>query len=371
MKLFYISNSRIPTERAHGIQIMKMCEAFVNNNIDLTLLIPYRNNIIKENPFFYYEIEEKFKIKKLPSLGFLPTWLPFYFLLTTISFGVSVLIFLLFQKGKFIIYSRGEIVLFLKLLPTKFNFFWETHIKPNNVQKYNGVFKKSKGLITVTKYYKDELFNKFKVSQDKILYFPDAVDFDKFNISISKKDARLKLNLPKNKKLIIYTGSGLGWKGVGALIETVKFLSDDYLLILIGDIKSARNLPKNILFLGHKKYQEIPYWLKAADLLVLTGNKKSKISLFYTSPMKMFEYMASGTPILASNIPSFKDVLNKENSILIDFDNFKIAANKIKEILNNKELANKLANKSLEDVKRYTWNKRAKVIKNFIKNRII
>jgi len=67
VKLLYIANSRIPTEKAHGLQILKMCHLFAVRNIDLTLILPKRKNpsFSKENIFDYYKIEENFKIRKL------------------------------------------------------------------------------------------------------------------------------------------------------------------------------------------------------------------------------------------------------------------------------------------------------------------
>ena len=67
MKILYITNVRIPTEKAHGIQIIKMCEAFSNYNIKVELVLPTRKNIkFKDiNLFKYYSIKENFKLKKI------------------------------------------------------------------------------------------------------------------------------------------------------------------------------------------------------------------------------------------------------------------------------------------------------------------
>ena len=54
MKLYYIANARIPTEKAHGVQIMKMCEAFVDAGHEVKLIVPKRKNPIQEDPFAYY-----------------------------------------------------------------------------------------------------------------------------------------------------------------------------------------------------------------------------------------------------------------------------------------------------------------------------
>ena len=63
--LLYVANLRLPTEKAYGIQIAKMCEAFAEYGLKVTLIYPKRNNPnIKENIFDYYSVKKNF-ISKL------------------------------------------------------------------------------------------------------------------------------------------------------------------------------------------------------------------------------------------------------------------------------------------------------------------
>src|SRR5580704_10891635 len=62
MKILYIANMRLPTEKAHGAQIMKMCEAFARQGCEVELMVPVRTNEIKEDPFVYYGVEKKFTV---------------------------------------------------------------------------------------------------------------------------------------------------------------------------------------------------------------------------------------------------------------------------------------------------------------------
>ena len=71
MKIIYIANIRLPTEKAHGIQIMKMAEALANQGINLELLVPARRNDLTEDPFAFYGIKKNFQIKKVACLDFL------------------------------------------------------------------------------------------------------------------------------------------------------------------------------------------------------------------------------------------------------------------------------------------------------------
>ena len=73
VRLFYIQNIRIPTEKAHGIQIMKMCQAFgLHHDVEVTLIAPKRFNKIKKDPFDYYGVTKSFKLRKLPCLDLVP-----------------------------------------------------------------------------------------------------------------------------------------------------------------------------------------------------------------------------------------------------------------------------------------------------------
>ena len=66
-KLLYIANIRLPTEKAHGIQIMKMCEAFAHEGVNVELVVPRRFNVIKEDPFAYYGVGKNFTTTRIPS----------------------------------------------------------------------------------------------------------------------------------------------------------------------------------------------------------------------------------------------------------------------------------------------------------------
>ena len=355
---------RMPTEKAHGIQIMKMCEAFVREGMEVELVVPRRFNSIKENPFEYYGVEKSFKITKIPSLD-LVKFGKIGFLIQSFSFAKCVLLYLLFKKAD-IIYSRDELPLFW-LSFFKNNLFWEIHDRRLNFITKR-CLKKCQKIICITYGLKD-IYVKNEVSPDKILVAPDGVDLKEFDIKISKKEVREKFGLPLDKKIILYTGHLYEWKGAQVLAEASGYLDSDCLAVFIGgtekDIKifnSQFSNSKNILVVGRRSHQEIPLWLKAADVLVLPNSAKEKISELYTSPLKLFEYMASGRPIVASDLPSIREVLNENNSVLVKPNNPVSLVDGIKKVLQNKELADKISNQSFSDVRDYTWKKRAERI---------
>lgn len=375
MKIIYIANTRLPTEMAHGLQIMKMCQSFVKNGAQLELIVPWRfriSSLGKKDPFEYYRIDKVFKIKKIFCFDLTPLnrFLgPVSFLIQALSFSFFVLIYLLFNKAD-IIYSRERFSLFFISFLRK-NTFFEVH----KIHKrfFKGILKRTKKIIVISEGLEKILVKK-GIKRNKILISPDAVDLKDFNIKESKEKCRKKLRLPMNKNLILYTGHLYKWKGVETLALSSKFFDKDTIIVIVGGIKwyltkfkkfVKRNKLKNILILGYQDYSKIPYFLKAADCLVLTGTKKSKTSKEYTSPMKMFEYMASKKPIVASDLSSFKGILNNNNSILVKSDNPKALADGIKKALNI-ELAKKVSEKAYKDVQKYTWDNRVKQILKFI-----
>ena len=104
-------------------------------------------------------------------------------------------------------------------------------------------------------------------------------------------------------------------------------------------------------------------------VLVITGTAKDERSNYFTSPLKLFEYMASGRPIVASATRAIQEVLvHKKNSWLVQSDDEKALADGIMYILENSNIAESLAKEAGREVENYTWEKRAGIIfKNFKK----
>jgi glycosyltransferase involved in cell wall biosynthesis len=374
MKILYITNARIPTEKAHGIQIIKTCEAFSSLVDNVELVIPRRMNYIKKSPFEYYEIKRNFKIIKLPCLdliildkyiGHLGMWIE------SLTFNLFALPYILFKKVD-VIYTRDKLL--IPFIWFKKNLIFEAHALPNNYFLYSLIFKKIKKIIVITEGLKDSFIKK-GANGDKILVAPDGVDLEKFNISLRKEECRKKLNLPSDKKIVLYTGHLYKWKGVDILAKASRYLSNNIEIYFVGgtkkDIKNFKfkhSRFKSIKIVGHRSHSEIPYWLKAADVLVLPNSGKEEISREWTSPIKMFEYMASRTPIVASNLPSIREILNKNNAVLVNQNDEKDLAREIREIIENRDIAMILSRNAFENVKKYTWSRRANNILNFIKS---
>lgn len=366
MRFLYIANVRIPTERAHGLQIIKMCESFVELKNDVKLIAPNRFNKIKDNCFDYYDVKNNFRIIKLPCIDLIPlsNFLgSFAAHLELLTFLISVKFFSIFN-GYDIIYTREPMVgIFFK------DFILELHSLPRfKSYFFYSCIKKAKKLVVLTEGIKKILIEQ-GVNADKIIVSPDAVDLEQFEIGLNLIEARKKLALPLESKIILYTGHLYSWKGVDTLVEAAKLLPPDYLTVFVGgveeDVEKFRlkyaNI-RNILIVGHKPHREIPIYLKAADVLILPNSGKEKISKFYTSPLKLFEYMAARKPIVSSDLPSIREILNDHNSILVDPDNPQKLIQGIKLVFKYPNLSFKISESAYQDVVVNTWIKRAEKI---------
>ena len=232
--------------------------------------------------------------------------------------------------------------------------------------------------IFITKNLRDIYIEKYKVKEKQTLISPDAVDLSVFDIGATKEEARRKLNLPTDQQLIIYTGKfktmGMD-KGISDILKSLVFLPEDIIFLAVGgskdDIaqyqKQAEDLEigNRVKLVGHVSQSELAIYQKAADILLMPFPFNQHYA-YYMSPLKMFEYMAAKRPIIASNLPSIKEVLNSKNSCLCQPDNPKDLSEKISFILNNKTLGESLSEQAYSDVKNYTWEKRAEGILGFI-----
>jgi len=379
MKILYIANARMPTEKAHGYQIIKMCEAFSKAGAEIELVIPWRFNHIKEDPFNFYGVEKTFKITKVPSLDLINLLGSFGFFIQSVSFAKIASVYSFF-KSTDIIYSRDELPLFfLSFFPSgKRKLFWESHSgKISFVAKR--VLKKSHGMVTLTGILKDFYVNGLKVDSDKILISPDGVDLSVFDIEMSREEARKKTNLPLDRIILGYFGRfrTMGMeKGLSILLESLKKLPPNFFFVAVGgsqeDIDSYKekseklSISERILFKKLVSRRELSVWQKACDILLMPFPDLPHYR-YYMSPLKMFEYMASKRPIIASDLPSVGEVLNESNAVLVPPDDLEVLAKAIESLVNNQVLSSKLSTQAFEDVKNHTWQKRSESILNFIK----
>ena len=178
-----------------------------------------------------------------------------------------------------------------------------------------------------------------------------------------------------NRKVIGYSGHLYKDRGIELIIKAAQ-RNPEFEFYLAGgfkkDIEKYKNIVReinigNIHFLGILPFSDIPAFLKACDYLIMPYSKTLN-TIQSCSPLKLFEYMAAGKVIITSNIPTILEVLNQNNSLIFEADDY----SELQEILNKikkKEIdESKLIKNVLEDVKQFSWDKRAKYILEIFKS---
>jgi glycosyltransferase involved in cell wall biosynthesis len=375
MKIYYIQNMRMPTEKAHGYQIMKTCEALCGRGISVNLYVTDRSTNIKDEPFTYYGIKKAFNIiyckvldtinvfpKPISGLGFIIERWSFLLALRKIEF-----------KNVDIIYTRDPwLAWHLKKYIGK-PVFLELHALPSlkTLKKCRDL----DGVLCLTRWMQD--FVDKELEKVPNTWLPDSVDLELFDTKKSKDEARSELNIPNDEKLIVYGGRFSTMeksKGLALLDESIREAAKEIpniKLYLIGGDENE--------FLLYEKSEPSRYtkcipsvsrdllalYYKAADVLVMPFPNTYHYA-YEMSPLKLFEYMASGTPIVTSDLPSIREVLDEKSALFYPAGNIAILTEKIVELCKNQEKSLIISNNSYKKTSGFTWLKRAENIIEFI-----
>ncbi|MDQ1299439.1 MAG: hypothetical protein QG636_107 [Patescibacteria group bacterium] len=362
MRIAYLANVRIPTERAYGLQIMKTCEALANAGADVTLVTPFRRNTLTDEAFSYYNVSPVFRLLTLRTPD-LVSFGPLGFLLSTFFFAEAAR----WKKEFFeadLVYSRDALVLIQYVLLQK-PFVFEAHAKPSFASRV--VAKKARNVVVISNGLR-RAYEAAGIPPERITVAPDAVDEHLFDGVPDRFAARIALKLPSEASIVVYAGHLYPRKGAVTLARAATHLSGIEIVFVggtstdIAAFKKEWGVQKNIRIVGHVPHAQVAWYLRAADVLVLPNSGKDTDSAEFTSPMKLFEYMASGTPIVASDVLSLREVLNDGTAMLVSPDDAQALAEAVSGALSNREAMGEKAEKALARVKDYTWTERAKRI---------
>jgi glycosyltransferase involved in cell wall biosynthesis len=357
MHISYLAYVRIPTEKAHGVQIMKVCEALADAGAEVELVTPGRETHIKEDPFVYYGVKRNFKLStiRVPDFMLFGT---FGFIISQCFFGIRTLV----KQG--ILISQDEWVLAWHLLCGRRGVY-EVH---NGRWNFCARYSARNALCMVANSEGTKRFYVEKgIAQEKIMVLPNGVDIERFAVAETQAEARKRLNLPLDTRIALYTGHLYDWKGAHTLADSAKSLPEGTTVVFVGgterDVQTFRGTygaQKNISILGHQPNALMPLYLRASDVLVLPNARIGESEQF-TSPMKLFEYLAAGKPIVASDLPSIREVLREDTAFFFTPGDAQSLAKTIQYALEHAEEAQARASLALTKARSYTWNRQALV----------
>lgn len=359
-----------------------MCDAYMKNNVEVTLYVSNNKDpsMLKEcSVLDIYSVDNKIEIKTLPVNYFSKVQ---KFLSLSIFFPFSA-----FLNKSTLIHSRTLISAYVLAKIFNQNVIFEIHDAVWKNAKSLYLFKslvKSKHckfLISITSSLANDAKNVINEGKP-ILVLPDGVSEKNLHYSLTKSICREDLGLTSDEYTIIYAGHLYEGRGINLIITLAQRLPLFRFIVLGGnenDVSFYRHKTENIeniQFLGFKSQEVLLKYLIAADALVMpyenkvrvAGNNDSNTSK-YASPLKMFEYMATGRPIVSSTLPVLSEILrDQHNALMVPYDDVEGWVKALQLLKDNPELGDKIAKQAKEDVKQYTWEKRAEKIINFYKS---
>lgn len=391
-RLYYLTTARIPGEKAHSIQIIKNFDYLKSNGCDIKLIIAKKKNFFKISNSIeeFYSLKNPFLCTNLFCISGIHLsknlrLQSIFQKIMNLSFSVSSILFLLMDKTKKqkIIFIRHfdllkTILPFLKLF--KLSIIFEMHELPKNQSIKNEIslYKKCEIIITTSQYQREKIIS-MGLDNKKVISIQNGFDETYFQeINPLRISLKKLLDIPAEGKIIMYAGNLEEWKSVDFIINSIRYTNDDIYLIIIGGTdkeiqKYKQKFPeiKRIRYLTRVPHKEVPSYLIEADALVLY-RKPSGPNVRGYSSLKLFEYMASGKPILVPNLPWLLEVIqNNENGVIFDPNNEEDLARKANYLLKNIELQKRIGKKTKEDSRKYSLNNRTNMIINLINEKLV
>ena len=224
MRLIYISYDPLPTEKAHGINIAKTCEAIASAGVSLELIMPRTRHSVSHDIFSFYKLRRIFTTRLVFSVDGVRLNLPFGFWIRRFSFATATaLSFCVHSRRGTVVLTRDEIsALVLHLLGYKV--FYDMHGFPEKKRWFwRFVMRRMAGIITTNHYKVIQCRDVFGISTAKMAVAPNGFDPSLFRgIQDDKESLRRDLGLPEKGALVLYTGSLYDWKGAHVLLEAAK-----------------------------------------------------------------------------------------------------------------------------------------------------
>ncbi len=364
MKILYFSNSTIPSKTANSVHVMKMCQAFAANGCSVSLAAAYGNHPSNMDLFDYYGCNKAFNILFTTSLAGKTKRFAHIF---------KGIIYLLRGKPD-LVYTRNiHFAIITSFL--RYRTILELHAPLNSKPfaswllsltcKNNSSLQK---VTVISESLKNLILSKHYWLKERIEVHHDGAD--------EVKDQNSNIKKGRKRFEVAYIGSMYKGRGIDLIMGLAKLLPD-FKFILVGGPESEYNRYKsnsdqlsNIEYFGYKNQTFVVNIMQESDILlapyqnkVHLTNGKGETSA-WMSPLKIFEYMASGTPLIASDLPVLKEVLKDgKNSLLCPPEEINAWEAAIKKLCSSEELRNRLSNDAKKEIQeKYSWKIRAKSI---------
>lgn len=369
-EIYYISSSHFPSREANLVHVLSQVSAFDFSSFRLTLFL---STSLKSKAEVFESVERDFDID-LSEVNLKLLYFPFA-RFRNIFLGFFSAFHILLSKSGMIISRNLFASFFLSLIGVKL--IYECHSIETGLRQMLQVHvcrRKNVKLVCISKGLKQDLSSIMK-TQKQIIVLPDAA-FDKC-ISHNAKEQKVFNNYARglfeygNQPLVVYVGQLYEGRGIDIVLALSKIINEFNFLVVGGNEKEIEHYSKmnakNIFFAGYLEHSKISYILKCADCLIMPYQEtvsvgyKGSDTVRWMSPMKMFEFMQSGVPIVASDLPVLREILRDgENCLLAPPKDIKIWEKNVRKNIFDTVNSQKIAKAARKEfIAKHTWTKRA------------
>lgn len=325
MRIAYVANVRLPTEKAHGLQVMSMCRAFAQEGHEVRLFVPKRRNVIDATPWAQYGMRPDFEIVEVPIVDFIAydRWLGRAALWLNMLQFASAARRAVRRFAPDVVYARDP--WFVGIDP-RARYVYEAHDFPSTVTwLHRRLWTAAARIVAVTEGLR-QAFLAEGVPDAKTVTAHDGVDAAKFDVKETKAEARAALDLPAEGFIAVYAGHLYPYKGADDLLEACAHLRPATRVVFVGgrpdDLARLKARAEalgvsNAVFVGPVPHAKVPLYLRAADVAVLPTRASDRHAAEFLSPLKLFEYLAAGKAIVATDTPSVREVLSDRSAVLV------------------------------------------------------
>ena len=370
LKVLYVGSHPLFTEGASAVHMMKMCQAMANLGIEIECALPGRVN--KEKLFSYYGIKTPFRVTSIALSGGLARRPLHGFLSALYACG---------KKENFdFVLTRDLIFAWFATRVFGVPTVYDAHHPPVNwvAERIIASFSRSKSLLGMSFNSRGlhDIYFCLGIAGGNPVVAPNGFEREAFEGEYEISSLRERLGLPLERKIVCYCGNTYRGRGLEILARAASQMPEVEFLIVGGrerDNTFWREMARqqgsdNFRIKGFVRQREVASYLLASDVLVMPYSSKVTIrdgteAGKFTSPLKLFEYMAAGKPIVATGVPSVLEILRSgENSVVTPPDNAGEFIRALELVLADTELCARISEGARSDAAEYTWEKRVERI---------
>ncbi|WP_326769781.1 glycosyltransferase family 4 protein [Streptomyces sp. NBC_01591] len=364
MRIAYMHGGSIPSYFANGVHVMRMCDAFTAAGHEVTL---YSMPGSDEDPYAYYGVHHRFPIRLVPCPAYTPTgyWRRAETVRELVTNG----------PAPDLIYGRDPYA--LATLSDLAPLVYEVHqlredLSPAGTEEALLRMPRLSRVVVITHVLARDMQRKYEtLGTLPIVVAPDCADPPAPAAASGTTRLPGRSDVPR----VGYVGHLYDGRGIGLVLELAnRFPGLDFHLVGGTDEDRTRweqaCRSPHVYFHGHRPPSALPGYYALFDVVlapyeqkVYTWGRLSETGR-WASPMKVFEYMSHGCPVIASDLPVLREVLqDRVNCLLRPPEDPAAWAEALDELITDGALRRELGAEARRQVlERYTWRRRADVV---------